>query len=65
MAKRQDTAIKAPGGAKKSINMSDEKGNSVSVKAISNGFLITKSKSTKKGWSTTETYSKTKPKINF
>lgn len=64
MAKKTNT-VKAPGGGKKSISSSDEKGNSTSVRVISNGFLISESKMTKKGYSSKETFSKTKPKINF
>lgn len=66
MAKKTDTkSVKAPSGNKKTVSVSDEKGNSTTVRPISNGFLISVGKSTKNGWKSTETYSKTKPKIKF
>lgn len=47
------------------IGISDSESVSVSIRAIENGFLITKATSGPKGYECTDTYSPTKPKLDI
>lgn len=49
----------------KSVPMPKDEYHSVSVRKIDNGFIVSKSSSTPKGYKSTEVFSPTKPKLDI
>ena len=60
-----ESPVRQSGSGKKTVTVSDDKGNSTTVRRIENGYLTTVSKMTKTGYSSKDVYSKAKPKIEL